>query len=172
MRDIYFDLRHRSVEGRSHKTCWLTVTVLSEAGSNDPWPVFSVLWVSPRRSLTLSIYLWHPICTDSLLAKTCVYNLRRKCLLQKSPPGRGTMKLMDERSDTNRLINSQPLCKRESATSVQSRTFHPDQSHSRHNIAVWTDYFFCSQNLKISRHVCSGRVKKRLGFVCGSIKLC
>ena len=79
MRDIYFDLRHRSVEGRSHKTCWLTVTALSEAGSNDPWPVFSVLWVSPRRSLTLSIYLWHPICTDSLLAKTCVYNLRRKC---------------------------------------------------------------------------------------------
>lgn len=102
--------------------------------------------------------------------------------MQKSAPGRLTMKLMDERSDTNRLINSrQPLCTARNCNQClvaeNAEIFHPDQTHSRHNIAVLADYFLVpasglSQNLKISKHVCSGRVKERLGFVCGSIKLC
>ena len=112
--------------------------------------------------------------------KNLCLQFAEKMLLQKSTPGRRTMKLMDEGSDTNRLINSrQPLCTARNCSQClvaeNAGTFHPDHSHSRHNIAVLADYFILFPRpacLKISKHVCSGRVKERLGFVCGSIKLC
>ena len=72
--------------------------------------------------------------------KKLVFTICGENIVAKCAPGRRTMKLMDERSDTNWLINSQPLCTARNCNQClvaeNVRTFHLSQSYPRHNIAV------------------------------------
>ena len=70
---IFISVTGRSRVGRIKLAGWQSPSYLRlDLMTLGPDGVF---WLSPGRSLTLSIYLWHPICTDSLLAKIFVFTI-------------------------------------------------------------------------------------------------